>query len=301
MTTTRSRPADRPARPVARRLPLAQECVLEIRQGYPLRGLHRWTIAGIPREHEGSEPEEQWVLRETEPPLTGTPWDALVAAVVEHLARVKRAAPPDWTQRRERFVKQPEAPTGTDTEVSRLYRLAQAPAAFLRHGTPVDPRDLDERGGGRTHGRASGLSDPPDELLERLEEAHRAYGLRGHVYAVEGELVTATARALELRDELVPAGTPDTAELLAGVAGSRSVLTAWAGRHANELAASRWSTGWLVVTGVSRELASTMTAGGTAKHGQYEALLRRRREAAGPEQGAVDAGRSRTQAPGAPR
>ena len=285
---------------MARRLPLAQECVLEIRHGYPLRGLHRWTISGIPREHEGSGPEEQWVLRETEPPMTGTPWDSMVAAVVEHLARIKGAAPPSWTQQPRRFLKQPESPTVGNNEVSRLYRLAQSPAAFLRHSTPVDPRDLDERGGGRSHGRGTGLLDPPDQLLEELEEAHRRQRLRGHLYAVDGRLLTVTTSALERRDDLIPQGTPDTEELLTTVPGSRTALTQWAASHGNERAPSRWSSGWLVVTGVSTELAAAVDSGGTVKHGYYEALLRRRREAAGPEQGAVDDGRGRAQTAGAP-
>ena len=74
-------------------------------------------------------------------------WDALMAAVVEHLATLHGHEVPEWVNERERFLDVPWI-------VSRLplirqESLAFAPAAFIRHGALPDPRDLDARGGER--------------------------------------------------------------------------------------------------------------------------------------------------------
>ena len=79
------------------------------------------------------------------PPL-GTPhWDALIAAVVEHLSEVLGFPKPEWTAEPERYLDEPWI--GGIGPKSWSEALHAAPAAFLRHGAFIDPRSLNERGG----------------------------------------------------------------------------------------------------------------------------------------------------------
>jgi len=80
-------------------------------------------------------------------PLTDTAWDALLAAVVEHVARLHKHGIPDWTEEPERFLDPPWViPVFPDmARESVLF----APAAFVRHGAFPDLSSLDARGGER--------------------------------------------------------------------------------------------------------------------------------------------------------
>ena len=80
-------------------------------------------------------------------PLTGTDWDVLLAAVVEHIARLHGHPVPDWADEPERFLELPWViPSMPDTaRESVLF----APAAFVRHGVFPDLASLDARGGER--------------------------------------------------------------------------------------------------------------------------------------------------------
>ncbi len=93
-------------------------------------------------------PSERQISALSEPaPLTGTDWDAFLAAVVEHIARLHGHSVPDWTEEAERFLDPPWVVCsfpGTARE-SVLF----APAAFVRHGVFPDLADLDRRGGER--------------------------------------------------------------------------------------------------------------------------------------------------------
>lgn len=79
--------------------------------------------------------------------LTCSAWDALLAAVVEHIARLHGHAIPAWTEEPERFLDPPWViPAFPDlARESVLF----APAAFVRHGAVPDLSSLDARGGER--------------------------------------------------------------------------------------------------------------------------------------------------------
>ena len=105
----------------------------------------RAIVCSLPRRFHGLQREAQERALQERVPLTGTRWDALLAAVVEHVAARHGLPAPEWVNEPERFLRDtwvlPEART------IRRNALMFAPAAFLRHGAVPDPRDLDPRGG----------------------------------------------------------------------------------------------------------------------------------------------------------
>ncbi|MXZ70825.1 MAG: hypothetical protein F4Z04_04865 [Acidobacteria bacterium] len=118
-----------------------------VAEGWPETDIYRMVVHGLPRGfHACSEAEQREALAERVP-LTHTKWDALLAAVVEHVARLHGHEPPAWVDEPGRFldrtwVLSPIRPI-------RMNALVFAPGAFLRHGAIPDPRDLDSRGGER--------------------------------------------------------------------------------------------------------------------------------------------------------
>ena len=107
--------------------------------------LHRLIVSGIPRELYGTTPAERVRMTRPKPPPAGRPWDALIAAVVEHCADLLRFEKPAWTDDPERYLDRPWiGGPGTRTWTESLHAV---PAAFLRHGVFIDPRRLDARGG----------------------------------------------------------------------------------------------------------------------------------------------------------
>ena len=118
-----------------------------IQAGWPDGDVYRWIVCGLARDFHALSSEEQRSALAEPVPLTGTRWDALVAAMVEHVARQHGHEAPAWVDEPERFL-------DSTWVVSRLRpirmnALMYSPAAFLRHGAIPDPRDLDGRGGER--------------------------------------------------------------------------------------------------------------------------------------------------------
>ncbi|MYA09081.1 MAG: hypothetical protein F4060_14320 [Holophagales bacterium] len=64
-------------------------------------------------------------------PLTHKKWDALLAAMVEHLARLHGHEQPAWVDEPERFLDSPWVLS--PVPVIRMEALMFAPAAFLQH------------------------------------------------------------------------------------------------------------------------------------------------------------------------
>ena len=130
----------------ARRISLL-DFIVGVREGWPEGDIQRWIVCGLPREfHALGEADQREVLAERVP-LTRTKWDALLAAMVEHLARLHGYEQPAWVDEPERFLDTPWVLS--PVPVIRMEALMYAPAAFLRHGAIPDPRDLDARGGER--------------------------------------------------------------------------------------------------------------------------------------------------------
>lgn len=106
---------------------------------------YRALIHQLPRQFHGLERTAQAAALLEPPPLTGTRWDAFLAAVVEHVARLHGHPIPEWIDEPARFLERPWV-------ISRIPAIAAdsvlyAPAAFIRHSVLPDPLDLDARGG----------------------------------------------------------------------------------------------------------------------------------------------------------
>ena len=91
--------------------------------------------------------EYRWEPGDVQPSLLGDEplpvgderWDALLAALAEHLAAQHDLAPPAWTELR--VLRQPWFPA--ETQVQRADALARAPAAFRKHGVYLSATDLE--------------------------------------------------------------------------------------------------------------------------------------------------------------
>ena len=118
-----------------------------IEEDWPAEDTYRWIVCQLPRSFHGRSAAEQRAALAERVPLTGTKWDALLAAMVKHVAWLHGHERPAWVDERERFLD--TTWVVADTPWTRLYSVIFAPAAFLRHGAIPDPRDLDARGGER--------------------------------------------------------------------------------------------------------------------------------------------------------
>ena len=109
---------------------------------------YRALMHQLPRRfHELGRDDQAAVLLER-PPLTGSRWDVLLAAVVEHIARLHDHAIPAWVEEPERFLEDPWV-IARSREIA-AESVLYSPGAFIRHSVFPDPLDLDARGG-ETH------------------------------------------------------------------------------------------------------------------------------------------------------
>jgi hypothetical protein len=79
------------------------------------------------------------LLQDEPPPVGDERWDALLAALAEHLAAQHDLAPPPWAE--SRVLRQPWFPA--ELAVQRAEALVWTPAAFAKHGVYLSARDLD--------------------------------------------------------------------------------------------------------------------------------------------------------------
>ena len=106
---------------------------------------YRAVMHDLPRRFHATPRELRAAALREPAPLTGTGWDALLAAMVEHLARLHGHPIPSWAEEPERFLDPPWV-LSTVPDIARESVLF-APAAFIRHGTFPDLASLDMRGG----------------------------------------------------------------------------------------------------------------------------------------------------------
>jgi hypothetical protein len=101
----------------------------------------RWKLVWEFLEEYRWEPSDaQPSLLAGEPPSTGDErWDALLAALAEHLAAKDDLAPPDWVELR--VLRRPWFPA--QLRVQRADALVHAPAAFRKHGVYLSAADLE--------------------------------------------------------------------------------------------------------------------------------------------------------------
>lgn len=100
----------------------------------------RWKLVWEFLEEYRWEPAESRVpLVVAEPETTGDErWDALLAALAEHLLAQVDLAPPDWAEAR--VLRRAWFPA--ELAIHRADALAWAPAAFRKHGVYLSVHDL---------------------------------------------------------------------------------------------------------------------------------------------------------------
>ena len=79
------------------------------------------------------------LLRDEPSPVGDERWDALLAALAEHLAAKHDLAPPSWAELR--VLRRPWFPA--ELRVQRADALVRAPAAFRKHGVYLSAADLE--------------------------------------------------------------------------------------------------------------------------------------------------------------
>ena len=123
--------------------------------------MYRITVRQIQRVfHSGTATDRETML-DQRPATTGTVWDSVLAATVEHVALIHGYEPPEWVNEPERFSAQPQVLLKEYSEP----RTAFQPGPFARHGVVIDVRDLDWRTG---DGRQWTVEPQPvDETLRR--------------------------------------------------------------------------------------------------------------------------------------
>lgn len=101
----------------------------------------RWKLVWEFLEEYRWEPaDEQPPLLQDEPrPVGDERWDALLAALAEHLAAGHDLAPPAWAEGR--VLRRPWFPAELPSQ--RAEALVWAPAAFRKHGVYLSTRDLE--------------------------------------------------------------------------------------------------------------------------------------------------------------
>ena len=124
--------------------------------------LFRLCMVEYPRRLHAATPTERRLILSRRPPLTGTIWDAAIAASIEHSALIHGLRPPGWTDEEHRFLDEPvELLPQTANTV-----LCHLPAPFTRHGIIMDPRNLDRRAGNEQWIPETG---DPDERWPRTD------------------------------------------------------------------------------------------------------------------------------------
>ena len=101
----------------------------------------RWKLVWEFLEEYRWEPDDVQpsLLRDEPPPAGDERWDALLAALAEHLAAQHDLAPSQWAEMR--VLQQPWFPA--ELEIQRADALVWAPAAFRKHGVYLSATDLE--------------------------------------------------------------------------------------------------------------------------------------------------------------
>lgn len=113
---------------------------------------YRMLVCDLPRRFHAASPDVRARCLADPPPLTSTRWDALLAAVAEHVAILHGCSIPSWCDEPERHLRIPWAPLSELSGGAPSSAWIDAPGAFVRHGVLIDPASLDARGGEREYG-----------------------------------------------------------------------------------------------------------------------------------------------------
>lgn len=102
----------------------------------------RWRLVReFLEEFRHAAPESQAALLTEEPATVNARWDALLAALAEHLAFHHDLGCPTWVEGRNRFLHQ--AWFFTTLPAGRAAAMETSPASFRRRGVFLDRSDLE--------------------------------------------------------------------------------------------------------------------------------------------------------------
>ena len=242
-----------------------------VEAGWPEDDIGRIVVCGLPRGFVWRSAAEQRAALAERVPLTHTKWDALLAAMVEHLARLYGHEVPAWVDEPARFLDSTWVVSPLPS--IRMESLLFAPAAFLRHGAIPDPRDLDGRGGERFEWVPVELGGGPffalepaapadGTVLEALSEELRLREARAQIYLVGGaamRLAFSRAGRTEDVDVRIDIGERPLTDAVRAVGQRRGLGDAWLNdqvtrampRVADRRAAVAYDSPYLTVTGAS--------------------------------------------------
>ena len=114
-----------------------------VAEGWTEVELYRITVRQIQRVFHNGTAADRKAMLGRRPATTGTVWDAVLAATIEHAALIHGYEPPEWVNEPERFRDEPAILLEEYSE----GRTAFQPGPFARHGVVIDVADLDWRTG----------------------------------------------------------------------------------------------------------------------------------------------------------
>ncbi len=150
--------------------------------------VYRMLIHDLPRRFHLASPAERRAVLAKQPALTGARWDALLAAVVEHITRLHGEPVPRWVDEPERFL---DTPWGSLTcgrsALTRCCTRPERSSGTVRYRT----RWISMQGAARSMS-GSRRADPQFtredivRALEALSERLAEREIRAHIYVVGG-------------------------------------------------------------------------------------------------------------------
>jgi len=114
---------------------------------WPERDLYRVIVCGLPRNLHAMDVATRRQVLSARPRLTGTRWDAMIAAIAEHSADRHGDPHSPWMGEPERFLRIPWMPCEIYAPSFYWEAMLFSPPAFIRHGALIHPSNLDERSG----------------------------------------------------------------------------------------------------------------------------------------------------------
>ena len=216
-----------------------------IADGWPDWDVERAIVCGLPRGFHALRREAQEAALRERPPLTGTRWDALLAAMVEHLAWIHNLETPDWVDEPERFLETTWVlPKTRHHAAGRADVRAGRVPAPRRDPRPVRPR----RARGRTRGMVA-MSETRTfdreeltRLLDEVSEQLRHRRTRAQIYVIGGaamSLAFSRDRRTEDIDARIDTGHSELIKAARHVARRHNLPETWLNEQATSFIPGR--------------------------------------------------------------
>ena len=256
-------------------------------QGWSYDTMARMIVHDLPRQFMSLSRDAQRRVLEQGPPLTGTAWDALLAAMAEHLAELHDHPVQPWMDEPERFLDETWV-LDSNTSI-RLNALAFGPPRSCATA-PSSTRETSMREEANSVNGSPSKPLSKDDmyaLFEALSERLRRKGARANIYLVGGAVMALAfdrERITADIDARIDTGHGALVEAVHEIAAERGLATNWLNEQASSAipktpdarAPTLYATQYLVVTGASAEhmLAMKLEAGRGRDVSDIAALVR---------------------------